>query len=500
MLRNTNLIIGIWKDDPTNPASYWNITQIDYENLQINWTMPVDGRVVIYSVRPYVGVAIVYDQSTPSDTWTITHNFGTTDVIYTCWTGGAIVTPVSAQTIDTNTVELTFAFPVAGSCVMIIADPEVNPSIHVDWNNIYNLPSAFPPMPHTHPSSDILGDGINITTFGGYPITDFVMTSQVGVKVAPLEVRPGTDPVEHQVPAIYMPDPIIYRFGDSEAVIPVVQTKAVSTGTHPLFVVKDSINKIAYLDIHPVLRKLNLEGNVVHNPSVPDDAVKVDTNYNVRLIIGEGLSAIAPDNNTLKISLASMAGATFTRPVFLPGEEWDITSSLLDQQGGYTLGVYETDPNPPTSNTTQTNHVPITTPPFNSLDQVFEVKGDRFMELSGRTISDVLDFTDDHFIWNDTVMKDSLENPIPAPANVDAIYWDTSDNTYVMRIPSTGSWSYIKFNPNTKTSYTYGIVPASSTYEHTAVCGGSVYALHEEVHLSYYLLRFLLFRYGHGLT
>lgn len=479
MLRNTNLIIGVWKDNPANPASFWNITQIDYENLQINWTMPVDGRVVIYSVRPFVGVAIVYDQTTPSMTWTITHNFGTTDVIYTCWTGGAIITPVSAQTLDTNTVELTFAIPVTGTCVMIIADPDLNPSIHVDWTNIYNLPSAFPPMPHTHPVSEIIGTGLNVTTLAGHPYTDFVLTTDIGVDVAPLEPVPGTSPVQYQVPPSYLPSNILYQFGDSDGVISVDKVITVSSGNHPLFVTKNPYTKTAQLDIHPVLRKIQLQGNFIPNPSVPDDAVKVDSNYNVRLEIGAGLAAKAEDNNTLKLSLAAGAGATFTKATMAPGEDWDIVSPLLNIQGGYTLGVYETEQTSPPVNTTVTNHVPITSPPFNSLDQVFEVSGDRFIELSGRTISDVLDFTDDHFIWNDQVMKDAYNVPIPAPANVDAIYWDTSDNTYNMRVPGAGSWSYIKFNPSTKTSYTYGIVMASATYGHTAVCGGSIYALHE---------------------
>lgn len=478
-LRNTNLIIGVWKDDPTSPASFWSITQLDYENLRINWTMPVDGRVVIYSVRPFVGVAIIHTQDTPSTTWTIVHNFGTLDVIYTCWTGGTIITPVSAQTLDNNTVELTFAMPVAGSCVMIIADPEMNPSIHVDWTNIYNLPSGFPPSPHTHTSEEIIGSGLNITTFAGYPVEDFVMKRGIGLTVAPLEVRPGTDPAEYQVPAIYMPDPIYYQFGDSDGTIKVLRTIAVSTGNHPLFVVKDPDTHEARLDIHPVLRKIQLTGNFIHNPSVPDDMVKVDTNYNIRLVLGSGLYARAEDNNTLKLSLSSGAGNIFTRAVMLPGDEWDIMSPLLDIQGNYILGVYETDPNPRTIKTAQTNHVPITTPPFDTLDQVFEVKGDRFMELSGRVINDSLDFTEDHFIWNDTVMKDLLDVPVPAPANTDAIYWDTSDNTYLMKTPASGGWAYIKFNPNTRTSYTYGIVMSSATYEHTAVCGGSIYAIHE---------------------
>lgn len=478
LLRSTNLLIGIWKYDPSNTASYWNISQIDYENLQIDWTAPVDGKVVIYSVRPYVGVAIVYDQTTPATTWTITHNFGTTDVIYTCWTSGTIITPVSAQTLDDNTVELTFAFPVTGTCVMILADPEINPSLHVDWANIYNLPSGFPPAPHTHDVSEIIGDGLNITTFQGYEVDDFVLESEIGEKVAPLQPKIGTLPVEYELPPEYLPNNLPYLFGDSDGVTKVVKVIAVSTGEHPLFVTKDPVTQEAFLDIHPVLSKLALTGNIIFNPSVSDSTVKVDTNYKMTLDVGAGLTATATNNNTIKIALSSGAGAVFTRAIFNPGDVWTITDSVFNLQGNYTLGLYETDMTPTAVLSGATNHVPVTTPPITDINVVFDVKGDEILELtSGKTTQEAVDFTDDHFVWNDHIPTLISGSPYTAPDNTDAVYWDTSDNTYIFRIPTSVGWTYRKLDPLSLSTYIFGIVMTASTFEHTAISGGYIYAI-----------------------
>lgn len=479
-LRSTNLLIGIWKDDPQNPASYWNIQQLDYENLQINWTVPVDGRVVLYSVRPFVGVAIVYEQTTADTVWTITHNFGTQDVMYTCWTGSTIITPVSAQTLDNNTVKLTFAFPVTGTCVMVIADPEVNPSIHVDWTNIYNLPTSFPPSPHTHPVTDITGDGIDITTLGGHAVEEFVLQNEVGKKVAPLQPRVGTDPVEYEVPMDYMPNPILYNFGDSDGVVSVTRVIAQSYGDHPLFVTKNPVTKEANLDIKPVLRKIKLAGNYVINPGIPDNTVRIDDTYSLRFMVGAGLSAKAEDSHTLKLSLASGAGATFTRAVLNPGEEWDILSPVFDVQGSYILGLYETSLPPSPILTAQTNHIPLTSPPLDDIGMVFDVTGDKILKLSGRVTEDTVDYSDDHFIFEDQIMTDGGNN-VTAPEGTDAVYWDTSDNTYIMRNPllSNNGWAYKKFSVTTKSSYLYGSVLNPATYEHTTVAGAYIYALHD---------------------
>lgn len=478
-LRSTNLLIGIWKDDPSNHASYWSIQQIDYENLQINWTLPVEGRVVLYSVRPFVGVAVVHEQTSADTVWTITHNFGTQDVMYTCWTGGTIITPVSAQTLDNNTVELTFAFPVTGTCVMVIADPEINPSIHVDWTNIYNLPTSFPPSPHTHPATDITGDGIDITTLGGHPVEEFVLKDDVGKTVAPLQPRVGSSPVEYEIPQQFMPIPILYQFGDSDGVVNVTRVIAQSSGDHPLYVTKNPITKEATLDVKPVLRKIKLAGNYVINPGIPDHTVRIDNTYSMRLMVGAGLSAKAEDQHTLKLSLASGAGATFTRAVLNAGEEWDVLSPVFEVQGGYILGLYETSIPPSPILTTKTNHVPLVSPPLDDINMVFEVKGDQILELSGQVTSDIMDYSDDHFIFEDQIMTEN-DIPVNAPDDVDAIYWDTSDNTYIMRSPMlTGTgWSYRKFSVSTKSSYLYGVALNSSTYKHTAVSGAYIYALH----------------------
>lgn len=479
-LKSTNLLIGLWKDDPTNPTSYWNIQQIDYDNLRVNWTVPVDGKVILYSVRPFVGVAMVYTQSTASKKWTITHNFGTMDIMYTCWTGSNIITPISAQTIDNNTVELSFAFPVTGTCVMVIADPEVNPSIHVDWNNIYNLPSGFPPSPHTHTTDEITGEGIDISTFSGHTIEDFVLNDIIGTKIAPLQPVAGSSPVKYEVPMAYIPSPIVYQFGDSEGIVGVTRVIANSTGDHPLFVTKNPHTQTATLDIRPIVRKVKISGNCVINPGIPDNTAEADTAFSVRLDIGAGLSGTISDKNTVKLALSAGAGATFTKTVLASGEEWDILSPVFAVQGGYTLGLFETAIPPSPVLSTQTNHISLTPPP-SSISQIFEITGDNLLELTGRVTQDAVDFSDDHFVFEDTVMEDENQIPIPAPENVDAIYWDTSDNTYIMRSPAMdrNSWVYNKFSPVSKTFFMFGIVTNPATYPHTAISGGFVYALHE---------------------
>lgn len=484
-LRNTNLLIGLWKTDSLNPASFWQIQQIDYENLIINWTAPVDGRIVIYSVRPFTGVAIVHNQTTPSLKWTILHNFGTTDVIYTCWTGGTIITPVSAVTLDNNTVELTFTFPVIGTCVMVIADPEQSPSVHIDWKNIYNLPTGFPPSPHTHDATEITGDGLDITTFGGYAAEEYVRHKQVGTKVAPLQPKGGTtDPVEYEVPPAYMPTPLPFIVGDSDGYMTAVKMTFLSSKKHPLFVIKNPTTKEAVIDMQPVIRQVDISGNLIANAGVSDNAWKASTDYLTKLEIGPGLIAYLSNANTLKLSLAAGAAATFTRPVFNAGDEWGITDSVFNIPGGYTLGIYESI-NGSGSSSVSLDNIPLMSPANSNLNITFDVKSQteesQFLELTDdRVTQDQMDFTDDHFIFEDEVMIDAGGSPVTIPTGIDAIYFDPTDNTYVLRIPSTPagfSWSYHKLNPLTKTSFVWGVAPSASTYEHTAMCGGVIYAL-----------------------
>ena len=403
-LRSTNLLIGIWKNDPANPASFWQIQQADYENLTINWTSPVEGRVVLYSVRPFTGVAVVHEQTTPLKVWMVSHNFGTTDVIYTCWTGSTIITPVSAKTLDNNTVELTFAFPVSGTCVMVIADPERSPSVHVDWNNIYNLPSGFPPAPHTHDATEISGNGLNITTFGGHAIEEFVVKGNVGRTVAPLQMKQGaTNPPKYEVPLEYMPTPLPFLVGDSDGFMTAIKTTFLSEGNHPLYVLKNPNTREAIIDLHPVLRQIDLAGNMISNPAVPVSSLKAGSEYLARLNIGPGLTGYLEDANTLKLSLASGAAASFTRPTLGAGAEWLITNSVFNNPGGYTLGIYESINNN-TVQSTQMNNIPEMSPPNTDLNITFDVKQipqlePPFVELtSDRVMSDKLDFIDNHFI------------------------------------------------------------------------------------------------------
>jgi hypothetical protein len=63
-----------------------------------------------------------FTQTTPSDTWSIAHNFNTRFFTYTAFDDdGYQITPDNCHIVDLNNLELTFAAPTSGAATFIFS-------------------------------------------------------------------------------------------------------------------------------------------------------------------------------------------------------------------------------------------------------------------------------------------------------------------------------------------------------------------------------------------
>lgn len=473
-LHSTNLLISVWKFDPTNPASFYKIQQYDHDSLSIKWTMPVEGKVVIYSVRDFVGVSMVYEQTSPSAAWSITHNFGTTDILFTVWVNGEAVMPTSATAIDGNNLELVFASPVEGKAVLIVTDPSMSKSVIIDWDQLINVPIEFPPAPHRHQATEIDGLG-DIDTLGGHKIDDFLLKAHIGDLVPPLEYESVSD-TQKRIPIQYMPTNLFFTFADAAGIQRAQQLTIESHDPHPLFLQKVPGKSEVVLDIYPVVRKVPLMGNVIPNLSLPAQQVEASSDYLIRLEMGTGLQAEAVDLHTLRLSTQQGLAQVFRRASLQPGQTWALNHMVLRTMGEYSLNLYETFSSPDVYDG-QSDHIRNQT----DIRQPFDIRGDNMLEIVDDVVRDRVLYDTSHYLYDDDTMRNGAGVPISAPYGVDAIYWDPTRRNYMLRLPaSTGDIVYRRFNPDTLNMDVAFTIPAGYLPEWNALCGGSFYALMED--------------------
>lgn len=471
-LHSTNLLISLWKFDVTNPASFWKIEQIDYDNLEVSWTLPVTGKVAIYAVRDWVGVSMVYNQTVAATVWTINHNFGTDAILYTVWEdNNTVIVPAIAKTLDNNNIELTFPTAVQGKAILLVTDPKITTGLTLTWSQIAGKPATFPPDSHRHDASEI--DNITAMSLSGHPISDFVLWSHVGTGpkgVAPVAFEKPGD-TQPKIPVEFMPTNVPFRVGDSDGEMTTRKLLIDSTSPVPLFLTKDTTKSQAILSMKPVFKKITLMGNYVPNLSLLEQAVEASSDFLFRLDIGTGLTAQATDKHTLKIASQMGTAKSFSRIKLAAGATWSITDTIFATMADYTLTVYET----------------ITTSAFYSADsyhilgqtdmtQPFEISGDKMLEISGNVVQDKQTYTASHFLYGDSELKNGTVS-VAAPSNVDAVYWDSVSRVYVVRCVDTTYYTFRSINPLTKAVAAINTINFSDVPEWNTQTGGMLYAL-----------------------
>lgn len=128
-LGNTDLIVTVWIDENSFPASpyMYSVQQLTDTYLHIRWagTEPVRGKVVIYSLCDTSPVSdIIFRQDTPEEVWTIPHSMGTdfTQVLTSFWFDGLRIDPLYI-TADEVSLTATFSTPCVGVACIVRIDP-----------------------------------------------------------------------------------------------------------------------------------------------------------------------------------------------------------------------------------------------------------------------------------------------------------------------------------------------------------------------------------------
>lgn len=485
-MNSTNLLIGLWKLDVSNPAAFYKIEQVDYDNLIVHWTMPVTGKCVIYSVRPFVGVSHIHDQVTPSNVWTITHGFGTQDIIFTCWDENNVhVVPSQTKIIDLNTIELTFPTDTIGTAVLIITDPSSSSGFVINWDQIGDKPACYPPCEHTHKSSDIIDLG-DMSTFGGHALKEFVLKADAGTIFPPLEKESLASP-NLVVPKKYLPSYLPVWYQDSAGTIRAIRLIADDTGQSPLYFAKNPGSEEATLKIHFVVRRLWLMGNVTYNAYTPDKCIEASSDYLMRLKIGPGLFARAEDRNTLYLDSSAGAAKIFNRITLNAGESWSVSDSIFDKLGNYNMTLYETEQSPSTG-TGESHHVWKKS----GIGDVFVEYGDFMTEIggvNGNVTSDKKVYDTDHFVYNDRNIVKFDGTIMSAPSGVDAVYYDTANRWFITRSTISSSYIYKAIRPSTQEILPYNVCNVSDLPYPSAICNGMMYMMEPDGGTGFRILR-----------
>lgn len=476
-LHSTNLLVGLWKFDVTNPAAFYKIEQLDYDSLVVHWTMPVLGKCVLYSIRPFIGVSHIHEQTTPDTVWTITHNFGTEDIIFSCWDDNDMyVVPSDTKLIDNNTIELIFPLPVTGRAVLIITDPSSSSGFIVNWNQIANTPDCYPPCEHTHFAKDIIDLG-DISSFSGHTVEDFVLKKEVGTVVPPLEPESTANP-HPVVPRRFLPAFLPVWYQDSAGSIRALKLIADDTGESPLYFSKNVLTEEATLRIRYVVRRLWMMGNVTYNAFMPDKCVEASSDYLIRIEVGPGLMATARDRNTLYLDAAAGAAKSFQRISLLAGQEWSITDPIFDKMGSYTMSVYETEPSP-TIGTSESRHIWGKT----TIGDAFAVYGDDMTEIggtNGNVTSDKVIHEDHHFVYNDREVLTPGGTLWVAPDDVDAVYYDPANRWFIVRSSLTNAYVFRAVRPATQDILPYNTCNKADLPGTSTICGGMMYMMEDD--------------------
>lgn len=472
-LHSSSLLITIWKFDDTNPASYYLIQQTDYDHLRIKWTMPVEGRVALYSIRTFLGVSLVHEQKDAAKVWEINHNFNTEVIIFTVWVDGKAIMPVETQIVDKNNVKLTFDDPVKGEAVMIITDPAIAKGLAVSWDQLTDVPDTFPPSAHRHKVEDI--DGLdNVDQLGGHTADDFVLKKHIGQLVPPLHYESATD-LQPRIPVEYMPTVMHFKFSDAEGEQEANKFVINSTYPSPLYLKKVPGRKEVILDTYPVLRKVALMGNIDRNYGLPEQAVNVSSDFLFRFHVGEGLRARATDLHTLKLDCTAGRPILETRQNLKKGDVWTIKRNSLGNMGQYGLTLFETIIDTGAQSRAESNHIKDQ----NDVRQPFQVIGDDILGITDNKLYCKTIHKVGHFVYGDHPVTDSSGKQLIAPTNIDAVYWNPSNRLYILRSRENTYFSYKTYNPVNDEVKQMATIEYTDISPWNAFCGGFLYTLVE---------------------
>ena len=151
-LNTTYPIVTIWESGSNQIVQPDTISSVDANNILVTFTTPVKGfanvsragSVISGSTdwnllinKPNVGV--VYSQTTPSATWSISHNLGTQFPLVTVYdSSNAVVLPQSIVGTDANNITITFPTAQTGTVNVSKAGNYISGSIL--WSNITSGP------------------------------------------------------------------------------------------------------------------------------------------------------------------------------------------------------------------------------------------------------------------------------------------------------------------------------------------------------------------------
>lgn len=470
-LESTNLLVELWKYDQLSPAAYYLVSQLNSNNLLVKWTMPVTGKAVVYSVRDFVGVSMVYKPPLTSQVWTIYHNFGTRSILVDVWADdGTNVVPTSQVAVDDNTLEITFNQNYMGTAVLLVVDPKLSQAITLGWDQIVGVPTEFPPSPHTHGSTDMSSD---TEKFKGKTIDEFVLASDVGVNVAPLEKTSLADPTP-RIPERFLPLVSNMKISDANGSM-TAQEFYVDSSKTPLYIQKQVSQKKTILSLHPVVTKTVFLGNLIPNPSLPHQEWQASSDFLTRLKLGKGLEGKLTDQNTLELSTQQGLSRRFTKTSLNVDDEWTIKDIVFDSMANYSLNLYETYADP-TEQQGESLHVKGVI----DVNAVFQVTGSPMLSLFNNNLSASTTAIANHFVCGEDYLSDGYQT-LTAPSYADALYYDSVHRRYITRSNLGDNYAYYTIDTLLREVKPLAIVSTLGFPVYNTVVSGYLYTIQSSV-------------------
>lgn len=442
-LGSTNLIVDVWVDTSTPGLRYVSVDQPTSKDLVIKWLAPCRGKVTIYAITEVAGISTTLDQLTPATLWVLPHSLGTDNLIADVWVDNKKIDP-QYITAYADRIELEFSTACVGKVCLLNADPTVDPDLRIRFSQIFDAPSTYPPSQHTHASKDIpLAQDAD--KLGGVAASDYLRITDIGSKVVPL------DPATQRMDLKYLPSACPVRIYDTDGSID-ADVLAVDNQSTPLFVekIKTGLKKIGRLSMQPVVRFLQVLGNVKTTPTL-GSRLNASTNWDLRLVAGDGLLCTVLDGNTIRLDAPSIVPKIFRRDTpLVNGASWTITDPVFTPPGQQLLTAYEYIESPGDGQA-ESNHISAQF----ALDTVFDSQGDTILQLNNDKLQTVIDVEDSHMIYEDKLISSYI-----LPFLAKDLFYDSSLDAFLAVVDES-------------TMYKFYIVDAQATpYPTTALYRG----------------------------
>lgn len=429
-LGSTNLIVDIWVDSSTPGLRYVSVDQPTSKDIVIQWLYPCRGKIVIYAITEIAGISTTVEQLTPAALWVLPHSLGTSNLVADVWVDNKKIDP---QTISAypDRIELEFATPCVGKVCLLNADPTIDPDLRIRFSQIIDPPTTYAPTAHTHPVEDI-ALAQDAEKLGGVAAAEYLKATAVGTTIAPL------DPVTNKLHLSYLPSFCPVRIYDADGALN-ADILAVNNTDTPLFLEKilDGVRKIGRISMQPVLRFLQLLGNVKTTPSL-GTRLNASTNWDIRLVAGDGLLATVLDNNTVRLDAPSITPKVFRRDTpLVNGATWTISDPIFNPPGQQLITAYEYIASPGDGQA-ESNHLPAQF----AIDTVFDCQGASILSLNNDKLQTVIDVEDSHMMYEDYRITSYV-----LPFMAINLFYDSSTDTFLALTEDTTTYKLYIVNP-----------------------------------------------------